>query len=268
VARAGSRSGVFAVVSGKDTKVTGVSVPVANPRPDAEIERVLAVVAHPDDIDFGGAGTIAQWTRAGIEVSYCIVTDGQAGGFEADRDRAEMPAVRRAEQTTAAKHVGVHDLHFLGYEDGSVEPTRDLVRQLVRVIREVRPQRLLSQSPERNWSRLQVSHPDHLATAEATVRAFYPAAGNPFAFPEIEAEGLKAWDVGELWMMEHPEANHYVDVTDTFDRKLAALMSHASQHPDPDGLPAMIRRWMTQNATAAGFPGDHLAEPFTVIRLS
>jgi LmbE family N-acetylglucosaminyl deacetylase len=244
-----------------------VSVPEANPRPDAEIERVLAVVAHPDDIDFGAAGSVAQWTRAGIEVSYCIVTDGQAGGFEVDRDRAEMPAVRRAEQTTAAAHVGVHDLHFLGYEDGSVDPTKDLVRDIVRVIRKVRPQRLLGQSPDRNWARLRVSHPDHLATAEATVRAFYPAAGNPFAFPELETEGLKAWDIGELWLMEHPETNHYVDITDVFDRKLAALMSHASQHPDPDGLPAMIRDWMTQNAARAGFPAGHLAEPFTVIRL-
>ncbi|MFC5264553.1 PIG-L deacetylase family protein [Kribbella qitaiheensis] len=244
-----------------------MSVPVANPRPDDEIERVLAIVAHPDDIDFGGAGTVAKWTRAGIEVSYCIVTDGQAGGFEPDRDRAEMPAVRRAEQTTAAQHVGVHDLHFLGYEDGSVEPSRELIRDLVRVIREVRPQRLLGQSPERNWSRLPVSHPDHMATAEATVRAFYPAAGNPYAFPELEADGPKAWDVGELWMMEHPERNHYVDITEVYDAKLAALMSHASQHQNPDGLPTMIQGWMRENAATAGFPDGHLAEPFTVIRL-
>jgi LmbE family N-acetylglucosaminyl deacetylase len=240
---------------------------VADPRPDDEIERVLAVVAHPDDIDFGGAGTVAKWTKAGIEVSYCIVTDGQAGGFEPDRDRSEMPAVRRAEQTAAAGHVGVRDLHFLGYDDGSVEPTKELVRDIVRVIRKVRPQRLLSQSPDRNWSRLAVSHPDHLATAEATVRAFYPAAGNPFAFPELEAEGLTAWRVGELWMMEHPEVNHYVDITDTFDVKIAALMSHTSQHPDPDGLRNRVHDWFAQRAAGAGLPEGRLAESFTVIRL-
>jgi LmbE family N-acetylglucosaminyl deacetylase len=239
-------------------------VPVADPRPDDEIERVLAVVAHPDDIDFGGAGTVAKWTKAGIEVSYCIVTDGQAGGFEPDRDRSEMPAVRRAEQTAAARHVGVRDLHFLGYQDGAVEPTKELVRDIVRVIRKVRPQRLLGQSPDRNWSRLPVSHPDHLATAEATVRAFFPAAGNPFACPGLEEE---AWEVGELWMMEHPETNHYVDITDTFDLKLAAVMSHTSQHPDPDGLPNRMRHWLGQNAAQAGFPEGRLAEPFTIIRL-
>jgi LmbE family N-acetylglucosaminyl deacetylase len=116
-----------------------VPVPVANPRPDSDVERVLVVVAHPDDVDFGGGGTVAGWTRAGIEVTYCIVTDGQAGGFEPDRDRAEMPEVRRREQTAAAAHLGVRDLHFLGYVDGELEPDRELVRDLVRLIRTIRP---------------------------------------------------------------------------------------------------------------------------------
>jgi LmbE family N-acetylglucosaminyl deacetylase len=240
-----------------------VTVPEGNPRPDSEIERVLVVVAHPDDIDFGGAGTVAGWTKAGLEVQYCIVTDGQAGGFEPDRDRAEIPAVRRAEQTAAAEQVGVRDLHFLGYTDGALEPTLALVRDISRVIRAVRPQRLLTQSPERVWSRLQVSHPDHLAAAEATVQAFYPASGNPYAYPDLDEE---AWDVGELWMMDHPEVNHYVDITDTFDQKLAALFCHTSQHRDPDGLRTGIRAHFAQVATAAGLPANHYAEDFTVIR--
>ncbi|TDD28913.1 PIG-L family deacetylase [Kribbella turkmenica] len=241
-----------------------MSVPAGTPRPDSEIERVLVVVAHPDDIDFGGAGTVATWTKAGIEVHYCIVTDGQAGGFEPDRDRAEIPAVRRAEQTAAADHAGVHDLHFLGYVDGQVEPGPDLVRDITRLIRRVRPQRLLTQSPERWWSRLQVSHPDHLATAEAAVRAFYPAAGNPYAYDDLTED---ACDVGELWMMEHPERNHWVDVTDTIDQKIAALMSHVSQHRDPDALAERMRAFARQNAREGGLPPDHYAEPFTVIRL-
>lgn len=241
-----------------------MNVPEGNPRPDSEIERVLVVVAHPDDIDFGGAGTVALWTKAGIEVQYCIVTDGQAGGFEPERDRAEIPVVRRAEQTAAAHQVGVRDLHFLGYTDGAVEPTLELVRDISRVIRTVRPQRLLTQSPERVWSRLQVSHPDHLAAAEASVRAFYPSAGNPFAYPDLAEE---AWDVDELWMMDHPDINHYVDITDTFDQKLAALMSHTSQHRDPEGLRTGIRAHFAQVATDGGLPPNHYAEDFTVIRL-
>ena len=115
-----------------------MTVPAAKPRPDNEIERVLAVVAHPDDIDFAAAGTVAAWTKAGIEVHYCIVTDGQEGGFEPDRDRSEIPAVRRAEQTAAAAHAGVQDVHFLGYRDGAVEPTADLVEDLTAALDAVR----------------------------------------------------------------------------------------------------------------------------------
>jgi LmbE family N-acetylglucosaminyl deacetylase len=244
-----------------------VSLPAGNPRPDEEIERVLVVVAHPDDVDFGASGTIAGWTQAGIEVSYCLVTDGQAGGFEPTRDRAEMPAVRRAEQTTAAGHVGVQDLHFLGYQDGQVEPTLDLIRDIVRVIRKVRPQRLVTSSPERNWARLPASHPDHMAAGEATTRAFFPAAGNPYAFPELIGEGLEAWTVRELWLQAHHENNHYVDITDHFDAKVKAILSHVSQHPDPGNLPDRIKAWNAQNAAAAGFPEGRLAEGFAVIRL-
>ncbi|TDU88735.1 LmbE family N-acetylglucosaminyl deacetylase [Kribbella voronezhensis] len=244
-----------------------MSLPAGDPRPDEEIERVLVVVAHPDDLDFGSAGTIAGWTGAGIEVSYCLLTDGQAGGFEPDRDRAEMPAVRRSEQTTAAGHVGVRDLHFLGYVDGELAPTHELVRDIVRVIRKVRPQRLVTSSPERNWARLPASHPDHLAAGEATTRAFFPAAGNPFAFPELIAEGLEAWTVGELWLVAHPENNHYVDITEHFDAKVKAILSHVSQHPDPDNLPDRVRAWNAQNAGAAGLPEGHLAEAFAVVRL-
>src|SRR5215831_17738993 len=112
---------------------------------DSEIQRILVINAHPDDVDFSAAGTIAVWTDAGIEVIYCVVTDGDAGGHDEN--------VRRAEQTAAAKQVGVHDLRFLGYPDGRVEATLALRKDLARVIRQVRPDRLLSPSPERNYAR-------------------------------------------------------------------------------------------------------------------
>ncbi len=119
---------------------------------DAEIARILTITAHPDDIDFGAAGTIARWTDAGIEVTYCVVTDGDAGGYDEDFPRAEIPALRRAEQLAAAKCVGVHDVRFLGYPDGRVEATLDLRRDLARVIRQVRPDRVVCPSPERNYA--------------------------------------------------------------------------------------------------------------------
>ena len=110
---------------------------------DSEVERVLVVAAHPDDVDFGAAGTIASWTAAGIEVTYCICTDGDAGGFDPTVDRAEIPGIRRAEQQAAAAVVGVTDVRFLGYPDGALEATQDLRRDISRVIRQVRPQRML-----------------------------------------------------------------------------------------------------------------------------
>src|SRR4051812_21966374 len=166
-----------------------------------EVERVLVVTAHPDDVDFGAAGTVATWSDAGIEVSYCIVTDGDAGGFDPDVPRTEIPRIRRAEQTAAAAAVGVTDLEFLGYPHGAPGVSMDLRRDISRAIRRVRPQRVVCQSPERVWDRLFASHPDHLAAGEATVCAVYPDARNPFAHSALLADGFEAWTVSELWIM-------------------------------------------------------------------
>lgn len=232
---------------------------------DSEVQRILAVMAHPDDADFGAAGTIARWTDEGIEVTYCLVTDGDAGGFDRSVARTDIPEIRRTEQRNAAKAVGVEDVRFLGYPDGRLELTLDLRRDISRVIRQVRPQRVLTQSPERNWARIQASHPDHLTTGEATLRAIYPDSRNPFAFPELLAdEGLEPWEVAEVWVMAHPAPNHHVDVTDTFDRKIAALRAHVSQTAHMDDLEIWLRERLGQIATEAGLPAGHLAEAFAV----
>ena len=236
---------------------------------DAErtVERALVVVAHPDDLDFGAAGTLATWTDAGIEVSYCICTDGDAGGFDPDVPRSEIAGIRQAEQRAAAKEVGVEDVVFLGHPDGRLVSTVDLRRDISRVIRQRRPQRLVMQSPERNWDRIYSSHPDHLAAGEAAIAAVYPDARNPFAHLDLAAEGLEAWTVSEVWVMAGGggPANRYVDVTETFDRKLAALRAHVSQTAHMDDLEAMLRTWLSANATAAGLPDGRLAEAFRVV---
>lgn len=238
------------------------------PVADGDIERALVVTAHPDDVDFGAGATVAAWTAAGITVTYCVITDGQAGGFDPDLDREQMPEIRRAEQRDAAKEVGVDDVRFLGYVDGELTVTRELVRDLVRVVRLVRPQRVLIQSPERTWARLAPSHPDHLAGGEAATRALYPAAGNPFAFPELsEQEGLDAWSPSELWLMEHPTSNHAVDVTVHFEAETAALMCHASQHPDPARIHRIMHDKLTATAAEFGFDEGRLAEKFAVYSL-
>ena len=233
---------------------------------DSEIRRILVINAHPDDVDFSAAATIALWTDAGIEVIYCIVTDGDAGGHDESVPRAEVPALRRAEQTAAAKQVGVHDLRFLGYPDGRVEATLALRKDLARVIRQVRPDRLLSPSPERNYARLPANHPDHRAVGSSALDAVYPDARNPFAFAELRAEeGLEPWTVREVWLPGGPAPNHCVDITASFGRKLAALRAHESQIGQMEGLEEFLRGWNSRVAAQAGLPDGSLAEAFQVI---
>lgn len=242
-------------------------MPVVTSSEPLRIDRALVVTAHPDDVDFGAAGTIATWVEAGIAVTYCLVTDGDAGGFD-DTPRAAMPALRRAEQIAAAAVLGVTDVRFLGYPDGRVYATHELRRAISRVIRQVRPQRVLTQSPERVWARLGASHPDHRATGEATINAVYPDARNPFAHPELLAdEGLEPWTVRELWLMASPTPDHYVDVTDTFDHKLAALREHVSQTTHMDDLEGLLRDWLGRGAHEAGLAEGRLAEAFQVVAL-
>ena len=133
------------------------------------IKRALVVVAHPDDIDFGSAGTVATLTRHGVDVAYCLVTSGDAGGDDSSHTKEERVAIREAEQTAAAAEVGVTSLTFLHWPDGKVEPTLLLRREIARVIRTHKPDLVITQSPERNWDRIFSSHPDHLATGEATI---------------------------------------------------------------------------------------------------
>jgi LmbE family N-acetylglucosaminyl deacetylase len=222
-------------------------------------------MAHPDDVDFGSAGTVASWTAAGTEVVYCMVTDGDAGGFD-ETPRDQMGPLRQAEQRAAAAAVGVTDVRFLGYPDGRLEPTLELRRDISRVIRQVRPQRVLTTSPERFWDRIGASHPDHMTVGESTLRAVYPDARNPFAFPELlDDEGLEAWTVSEVWLTASPRADHAVDVTDLVELKFAALKSHVTQVSHNPDLETFVTGWMAQTAARFGLPEGRLAEAFHVV---
>lgn len=232
----------------------------------SDIERMLVVVAHPDDVDFGSAGTMACLAAKGVHITYCLVTDGDAGGFDPSISRLEMAAIRRKEQTAAAATVGVHDLVFLGYPDGRVEVTLGLRRDITRVIRQVRPDVVVTQSPERNLDRIFASHPDHLAAGEATLSAVYPDSRNPFAFPELLEAGHEPWTVPEVWLAGHHAATDAIDVTEYVDLKLQALLCHESQHPDPVAMQERVRGWMSATATAMGLPEGRLAEGFRVVR--
>lgn len=242
---------------------------------DAHVHRALVIAAHPDDIDFGAAGTVAAWTAAGVTVSYCVATFGDAGGFDPAVPREQIPGIREAEQRAAAAAVGVHEVTFLGYPDGRLVADLDLRRDLAREIRRARPDRVLCPSTRRAWSRLPASHPDHLACGEAALAAVYPDARNPFAFPELAEEGFEAWPAAQTWLMGGPPAeddahtssitHHAVDVTDTYEAKLAALRAHTSQTAHLDDLDAMLRGWMSATARSAGLSAGRLAESFQTL---
>lgn len=237
---------------------------------DSEVQRALVVMAHPDDVDFGAAGTIAGWTDAGIAVTYAIVTDGDAGGFDRAVDRSEIARIRQHEQREAAAAVGVTDVRFLGYPDGALEVSDGLRRDLSRVIRQVRPRRALIQTPEWNLDFIAgACHPDHQHAGEAALRAIYPDARNPFRFAELLAdEGLEPWSVEEVWFGATAAPEHAVDITAQLDRKLTALAAHESQFPQ--GSAAVldrVRQFTADIAAGHGLPPGSHAEHFKVVSI-
>jgi LmbE family N-acetylglucosaminyl deacetylase len=243
--------------------VTGLAGP-------PEVDRALVITAHPDDVDFGAGGTIAGWTKAGIEVAYCICTSGDAGGFD-DTPRDQMAALREREQRAAADELGVQDVTFLRYPDGRLTASIELRRDISREIRRFRPGLVLSQSPEIWWRRIGASHPDHRAAGEAALAAVYPDARNPFAHPELlENEGLDAWTVPQLWLMAAPDErqNVVVDITDTVGQKISALRAHHSQTAHLPNLEDLIRSWGRGLARRHELPDGRLAETFQSVRLS
>ncbi|WP_211247857.1 PIG-L deacetylase family protein [Cryptosporangium arvum] len=232
-----------------------------------DVQRVLVVTAHPDDVDFGAGGTVATWTKAGIEVAYVIATSGDAGGFDETTPRESMAAIREAEQRAAAAVVGVTDVTFLGYPDGALYVTNELRRDIARQIRRVRPDRLLTTSPVRDWARPPAAHGDHVRIGEAAFDAVYPDARNPFAHPALlRDEGLEPWTVREMWFSGTPTADHAVDITDVFEQKISALREHVSQLPgELDAMRERIVQWNGANARKAGLPEGRLAELYSVI---
>ena len=223
------------------------------------LRRVVAFAAHPDDVDFGASATLAALTDRGVEATLCLLTAGDAGGFDAQRSPEETARLREQEQQEAAAVVGFERVIQLNERDGFLRPTDELIGRIVKVMRQQRPDAVFSMHPERAWDRLQKSHPDHLATGEAVVRACYPAVENTFAYPELAAAGLEAFKIRHLLMMGAPRhlAQTRVDVTGFEDRKIAALNRHISQHRDAAAMVNFVTAGM---ASAHGGSGS--AEEF------
>lgn len=188
--------------------------------------RVLAIGAHPDDVDFTAGGTVSRLVAGGNSVAYCLITNGQAGGSEPGTSRLDQAKRRKEEQHLAAKVLGVSESFHLGLPDGAITADLNLRRMLTDVIRTVRPDLVIAPSPRYNLDNVHFLHPDHLATGQASLAAVYPDARNQFAFPEL---GLEPHQVSEVWLVEDPEPDYFVDISTNIDLKLEALAEHSSQ---------------------------------------
>ncbi|MFC0581347.1 PIG-L deacetylase family protein [Micrococcoides hystricis] len=229
-----------------------------------QTKKVLVIVAHPDDADFGSGATVAALVDAGVEVSYCVVTSGDAGGFE-DDGQDVIAERREAEQRAAADVYGVGNIHYLRERDGFVVPSFELQKQLIRVMRTERADTIVTQHPEHSWTSFQRSHPDHMAVGKAVVQAVYPAVENPYAFPELRwDEGLEPYRVHQLLMMAAPDhlVNVAFEVTDYVDAKINALLEHASQHPDVPKMKEFVRNKLRQTYEDMGGIEEGAAETF------
>lgn len=207
------------------------------------VSRVLVVGAHPDDADFVIGGTVAGWTRAGREVTYVLCTPGDKGSHDPDLLPARLAEIRQAEQREAARRLGVREVVFLDYEDGMLEPTLALRRDLVRVIRSVRPEAVVCQDPTARWRGSQsINHPDHIAAGEAALAAVYPAAEMRWTFPELIGEGLEPHQVLDIYLYGTQEPDYFVDISESLEAKIHGLSAHASQ-VGTIPLDRLIRRW-------------------------
>jgi LmbE family N-acetylglucosaminyl deacetylase len=227
--------------------------------------QVLIIAAHPDDIEFGAAGSAAVWSEAGAEITYCIVTDGAAGSNEREVIYEHLVQRRRDEQLRAAEIVGVKDVCFLDYADGTLQPTLDLRRDLTRLIRQLRPNRVVFMDPTvmlvMNDGFDYINHPDHRAASEAALYAVFPSAETRPIFPELLEEGLEPHHVDELYLMMSVHPNIAVDVSRVWERKIQALLSHQSQLDE--SVVEMVRGWDRQAGEAVGV---EYAESFRVMR--
>lgn len=196
----------------------------------SEIQRVLVVFAHPDDAEFGSAGTSAKLAREGKEVYYAVVTDGSKGSSDPEMTPERLVEIRRKEQLAAAQVVGVKDVAFLGFEDGMLEPTLEVRKAITAAIRRYKPDVVIAQSPDRNFSLgIGVQHPDHLATGEATFASVYPCARDRLTFPDLLTEGLEPHVVREVWVTGTGSNDFFVDISETIDVKVKALKEHVGQ---------------------------------------
>lgn len=212
----------------------------------------MVSVAHPDDAEFGCAGSVARWTAEGQHVIYVLGTSGDKGSDDIEMTGERLMEVREAEQRAACAVLGVSDVIFLRMPDAELVPDLEMRRKLTRVIRQVRPDAIVCQDPTARFEGSgYIQHPDHIAMGEATVAALFPSARDRLTFPELLAEGLEPHKVTEVYLMaSQDKCDHYVDISGFMEQKLASLAAHASQMGEWDFRP-FLERWGRDSAAAA-----------------
>lgn len=215
-----------------------------------EGERVLVIVAHPDDAEFSSGGTIAKWAREGKEITYLLCTNGNKGSGDPMMTSDRLAVIREKEQRAAASVLGVKDVLYLGYNDGELVPSLTLRRDITRVIRQVRPDIVITMDPTVRFRRgTYLNHSDHRVAGDTALDAIYPAARDHLYFPELLAEGLRTHIVKEVYLTGSDQTDVWVDISDTIDLKIAALRQHVSQVGDHfDDVSQMVRMWAQTNA--------------------
>lgn len=220
--------------------------------PELKPKIVLAIGAHPDDLEFGVAGSAAAWVKAGAQVHYLICTDGSKGSDDPNLTSSQLTDLRRQEQRDAGKILGLASVNFLDHEDGLAVANAELKRDIVRIIRQIKPDTVVAQDPAMlyhpSWG--MINHTDHRAVGLAAMDAVYPLARDHLSFPELLAEGLEAHKVTDLLLMGFENQNYYVDTTDTFETKLKALAAHRSQVDIEQ-----VRPWLDSSSRDAGKQG-------------
>ena len=231
----------------------------------APYQRAMVVVAHPDDAEWGCAGTVAKWCAQGWEVVYVLCTDGSKGSEDPEMTSGRLVEIRKQEQLHAGKVLGLRDVVFLGYEDSMLEPTLDLRRDIAREIRRHRPDVVICMDPMRSSNgEGYLGHPDHFAAGEAALSAVFPSARDRLTFPELLQEGLEPHKVKEVWMMFHSDtADMFVDVSGYMDTAVEALKQHQTQVTEEDAEIDM-RQWRSGTGQKVGF---EFAEAYKVIHL-
>jgi len=228
-------------------------------------ESAMAIVAHPDDIEFSCAGTTARWARAGARICYVLCTSGDVGIAEPGMTRACAAEIREVEARAAAEIAGVKDIVFLHEPDGMLMPTLELRKKLVREIRRFRPEVVITGDPTIVWSGEDyINHPDHRAAAQATLDATFPAAGQPNLFEELAQEGLTAHKPRKVYVNSWGgTADLFISIDETIEVKINALRAHKSQMGDWDPSEE-IRQWAAN--TAKGKEMSY-AESYRVVTL-